>query len=67
MNTGKMVIGVVILLVGLWMLIFLNNTMARYLGGGIVTILGIAQMVMAYKKGVRTGQPMPPQQPRPPQ
>lgn len=59
MKTGKMVIGAIVLLVGFWMLFALGNGFVRYLGGGIVTILGVLMLVSGYKKDPVKGRSQP--------
>lgn len=62
MNNRKMVIGAILLLVGLWMVFTLDNTAARWIGGGIVIILGVAQLAVGYKGKEKKEQPQPVQQ-----
>ena len=62
MNNKKMVIGAILLLVGLWMFFTLDNTATRWIGGGIVIILGVAQLMVGYKGGEKAEQPQPEQQ-----
>jgi putative Mn2+ efflux pump MntP len=61
MNNGKLVIGAVLLLVGLWMFFTLDNMAARWIGGGIIIILGVAQLMAGYKGGEKAGQVQPQQ------
>ena len=52
MNTGKIMIGAIVLLVAVW-LAFINPTnslTARFLGGGIVGIVGIFIIISGFKK-----------------
>jgi len=49
MKTRKLVVGAILLLIGLWMIFSLDNSAARWIGGGIVVILGVAKLVMGYK------------------
>jgi len=50
MNVTKVVIGVVILAVAIWMFFGLADPTARYLGGGIVAIVGIVFLFLGLKK-----------------
>lgn len=50
MNSGKVLIGIIVLAVAIWMLLSLTNTTARYLGGAIVAIVGIYLLVTGLKK-----------------
>ena len=40
-DNGKVLIGLIVIVVAIWMLLSLDNATARYLGGIIVAIIGI--------------------------
>lgn len=45
MKIAKIVVGAIVLLVGIWLIITLENTTSRYLGGGIVSIIGLGLLI----------------------
>jgi len=59
MNAGKVVIGIILIVIAIWMLMSLENTTARYLGGGIVIIVGIFLLVKGLKRsGMKVKEPV---------
>jgi len=50
MNTGKVVIGAILLVVAIWVFIAMPDPTARYLGGAILGILGLAALVTGVKE-----------------
>jgi len=50
MNTGKVVIGAILLVIAIWVFITLSDPTARYLGGAILGILGLASLVTGVKE-----------------
>jgi putative Mn2+ efflux pump MntP len=50
MNIGKMVIGAILLLVGIYVFIAMTSFAARFVGGGILVILGLVFVVTGLKK-----------------
>ncbi|MBU1131052.1 hypothetical protein KJ840_02885 [Patescibacteria group bacterium] len=56
MINGKVLFGIIVLIVGIWILFSMDNPTARYLGGGIVTVVGLAMLINGFLK-----KPQPPQ------
>lgn len=50
MHVGKIVWGAILILIALYLIIFLTNPAARFIGGGIVAILGLASLITGLMK-----------------
>jgi|LGVC01.1.fsa_nt_gb hypothetical protein len=50
MNNGKIVIGAILLVITIWVFITMSDTTARYLGGAILGILGLASLITGLKE-----------------
>jgi len=67
MKTGKMIGGVVLILVALYLLFAIDNGLLRWGGGIIVGALGIWMTMKAMKDGEGAGKPAAPTPPTQPQ
>lgn len=50
MNIGKIVIGAILLLVAIYVFIAMTSVAARFVGGGILAILGLVLVITGLKK-----------------
>jgi len=50
MKSGKIVWGAILVVVALYLIIFLTSPAARFIGGGVILILGIASIVGGLSK-----------------
>ena len=49
-DIGKLTGGAIILAVSIWMLVFLEDPLERYLGGSVVGILGLGTIARTFFK-----------------
>lgn len=63
MVNGKTIAGVILLIVAIWMFVALDNSVTRFIGDGIVAILGIVLLVAGTKKGPKPPEQAPPAEP----
>jgi hypothetical protein len=49
-NIGKLTGGAILLAVSIWMLVFLEDPMGRYLGGSVVGILALGTIARTFFK-----------------
>jgi putative Mn2+ efflux pump MntP len=52
MNTGKLMVGAIVIAVAVWMMFLMptDSPTAKYLGGTIVAIVGVAMLIEGFKK-----------------
>jgi len=50
MNINKVIIGIILVLVGLFFLIYFQHPVLKFIGAGVIAVLGLATIFTAYKK-----------------
>ena len=61
MNAGKIVFGLILLVVAAYLMIFMESVGARFFGGGILAVLGLASVITGFiKKKPPTPPPLSP-------
>lgn len=50
MNIGKIIFGLLLMAVAIWLLLTQADSIAKYLGGAFVTILGLSMVITGLKK-----------------
>jgi len=69
MKIGKIVVGLILVALAVWVFVAVENSTAKYLGGIILAIVGLAVLMGGFKKNESGPKPPPtsPQEPQPPQ
>lgn len=49
MNSGRVAAGAILLMVAIWVFVTMTDITARYLGGAILAILGLALLIKGSK------------------
>ena len=50
MNIGKIVIGAILIVIAVYLFISIENLAVRFVGGGILAILGLAELTLGLIK-----------------
>jgi len=51
MDTGKIILGAVFLLIAAYIFIGVDSSAAKIFGGGVLTVLGVVTIIRAYARG----------------
>ena len=50
MNTGKIVAGIMLLVIAMWVFMTISDAAAKYIGGAILGIIGLATLARGIKR-----------------
>ncbi|PIY95432.1 MAG: hypothetical protein COY66_06880 [Candidatus Kerfeldbacteria bacterium CG_4_10_14_0_8_um_filter_42_10] len=64
MKIGKILVGLILIALAVWIYFAIENSTAKYLGGAVLVIAGLIMLATGFKK--EGGPKSPPQSPTPP-
>ncbi|MFY1110991.1 MAG: hypothetical protein AB3K77_04820 [Methanosarcinaceae archaeon] len=50
MDTGKVIVGAILLIIAIWVFLTMSDFTARFVGGGVLGILGLVLLIQGSKK-----------------